>query len=381
MPWESKTVEEIRKEFIEAAKSSKSLSALCREFGISRPTAYKWLEREQKGEPLSDRSKAPLTRPGKTPPDMERLILKIREENPGWGGKTIHKVLENEGHIDLPCAKTINNILKRNNCISKEESLKHTPYIRYEKELCNEMWQTDFKGEFKLLDGNYCFPLTILDDKSRFSIAIKPALRTSGIVIPAFKQAFYEYGMPKSILSDNGTPFAGFRQGYTHFEKFLMNHDILPIHGRVRHPQTQGKIERFHRSMKYELLKHNAFKDIDEADYALQNWRIKYNEVRPHEALGMRCPAEVYQRSEREYNDVVKKYEYGGQFHVIKVNSWGYVRFDKWQEYLSETMIGEFLEFRPNPLGDSFFVCYRNFSIAEFSSIDGKLLNRRIRRL
>ena len=133
--------------------------------------------------------------------------------------------------------------------------------------------------------------------------------------------------------------------------------------------------------MKYELLKHNAFKDIDEADSALQNWRIKYNEVRPHEALGMRCPAEVYQRSEREYNDVVKKYEYGGQFHVIKVNSWGYVRFDKWQEYLSETMIGEFLEFRPNPLGDSFFVCYRNFSIAEFSSIDGKLLNRRIRRL
>jgi len=381
MPWESKTVEEIRKEFIEAAKSSKNLSALCREFGISRPTAYKWLERDQNGESLSDRSKAPVTRPGKTSPDMERLILKVREENPGWGGKTIHKVLENEGHIDLPCAKTINNILKRNNCISKEESLKHTPYIRYEKECCNEMWQTDFKGEFKMLDGNYCFPLTVLDDKSRFSIAIKPSLKTSGIVIPTFKQAFYEYGMPKSILSDNGPQFAGFRQGYTQFEKFLMNHDILPIHGRVKHPQTQGKIERFHRSMKYELLKNSTFKDIHEAASALQNWRIKYNEIRPHEALGMRCPAEVYQRSEKEYNDVVKKYEYGGQFHVIKVNSWGYVRFDKWQEYLSETMIGEFVEFRPNPLGDSFFVCYRNFSIAEFSSIDGKLLNRRIHRL
>lgn len=381
MPWESKTVEEIRKEFIEAAKSSKNLSALCREFGISRPTAYKWLEREQNGEPLSDKSKAPVTRPGKTSPDMESLILKMREKNPGWGGKTIHKVLENKGHIDLPCAKTINNILKRNNCISKEESLKHTPYIKYEKECCNEMWQTDFKGEFKMLDGNYCFPLTILDDKSRFSIAIKPSLRTSGIVIPAFKQAFYEYGMPKSILSDNGSQFSGFKQGYTQFEKFLMNHDILPIHGRVKHPQTQGKIERFHRSMKYELLKHNKFKNINEADSALQNWRIKYNEIRPHEALGMRCPAEVYQRSEREYIDEVKNYEYGGQFHVIKVNSWGYVRFDKWQEYLSETMIGEFVEFRPNPLGDSFLVCYRNFSIAEFSSIDGKLLNRRIRRL
>lgn len=381
MPWESKTVEKLREEFIEAAKVSTNLSALCREFGISRPTAYKWLEREQRGETLSNKSKAPLTQPGKTSPETEKLILKVRKENPGWGGKTIHKVLENEGHINLLCAKTINNILKRNNCISKEESLKHTPYIRYEKEYCNEMWQTDFKGEFKLPDGNLNSPLTILDDRSRYSIAIKPVLRTANVVISAFKQAFYEYGVPKSVLSDNGGQFAGFRQGYTHFEKFLMNHDILPIHGRVKHPQTQGKTERFHRSMKYELLKHNTFKDINEADSALQNRRIKYNEIRPHEALGMRCPAEVYRRSEREYNDVVKKYEYGGQFHVIKVNSWGYVRFDKWQEYLSETMIGEFVEFRPNPIGDSFFACYRNFSIAEFSAIDGKLLRRHIKRL
>lgn len=381
MPWRNKTVEEIRKEFVEAAQKEGNISQLCREYGISRPTAYKWIKRAANGEELSDKSKAPHNKANKTSPETEREVLLIRQDNPGWGGKTINKVLLNSGCDDVPCPKTINNILKRNGCITHEESLKHRPFKRFEKSECNEMWQTDFKGEFKMLDGNYCFPLDILDDKSRFCIAIKPVLRTANTVIPTFKEAFYEYGMPKSILSDNGAQFAGFKKGYTQFEKWLMNHDILPIHGRVMHPQTQGKIERFHRSMKYELLKHKAFKDINEAEIALRDWRTKYNEIRPHEALDMKCPAEVYQRSSREYVDKVERYEYSGAYHVIKINSWGYARFAAWQEYLSETMVGEFVEFRPNPLGDSFFACYRNFVIAEFSAIDGSLLNRNIRRL
>lgn len=199
--------------------------------------------------------------------------------------------------------------------------------------------------------------------------------------MPAFKQAFYEYGVPNSVLSDNGAQFAGFRHGFTQFEKWLMNHDVLPIHGRIKHPQTQGKIERFHGTMKRELLNHVVCDDIEAANRMLQNWRLKYNNIRPHEALGMKCPADVYTRSSKEYTDEIEKYEYGGQYHVIKVNSWGYVRFDKWQIYLSETMIGELIEFRPNPLGDSFFACYRNFKIAEFSTFDGSLINRSISRL
>lgn len=187
--------------------------------------------------------------------------------------------------------------------------------------------------------------------------------------------------MPESVLSDNGAQFAGFRQGYTQFEKWLMNNDILPIHGRLSHPQTQGKIERFHRTMKDELLKHTMMLDIDDANRQLQLWRDKYNNIRPHESLGMKCPSEVYTPSIRTYCDKIKPYEYGGQFHVIRVNSWGYARFDKWQVYLSETMINEQVEFRPNPHGDSFVVCYRNFKIAEFSTVDGKLLNRSIHRL
>ena len=381
MPWESKTVEEIRKEFIEAAQTSNNFSLLCREFGITRRTGYKWIERSKQTVDLSDRSHARKVINNKTSLETENIILTLRKENPGWGAKRLHKVLENQGYENLPCIKTFNNILKRNNCIAEEESLKHKPFVRFEKEYCNEMWQTDFKGEFLTRDNNKCFPLDIIDDHSRFLIKIKALTNTVNAVIPCFKEAFYEYGMPNSILSDNGCQFAGFRQGYTHFERWLMNHNILPIHGRIKHPQTQGKIERFHRTMKQELLKHNIFEDITHADEALQSWRLKYNNIRPHEALNMKCPAEVYKPSNRTYRDKVDEFEYGGQYHIIKVNSWGYVRFNNWQIYLSETLIGEYIEFRPNPLGDSFIACYRNFKIGEFSNETGKLLNRKISRL
>lgn len=381
MPWESKTVEDLRKEFIVAAKDCRNFSALCREFNITRRTGYKWLARYKDGETLANKSKAPFVIANRTPLETEKLIINLRSDNPGWGAKTIKKVLENQGNTDIPCVKTVNNILNRYDCISNEESLKHQPFKRFEKDKCNELWQTDFKGEFLTADGKYCFPLDILDDHSRFLIKIKPHLSTANVVKSTFEAAFNTYGMPDAVLSDNGAQFAGFRHGYTQFEKWLMNHDILPIHGRIKHPQTQGKIERFHRTLKEELLKHTTFSDIADADKQLQEWREKYNNIRPHEALGMRCPAEVYTSSNREYNENISKYEYSGQYHIIKVNSWGYVRFDKWQSYLSETMINEYIEFRPNPHGDSYIACYRNFKIAEFDAQTGERINRKISRL
>jgi len=380
MPWESKTVKEQREEFVEAARNG-NISKLCREFGISRPTAYKWMRRAEAGLDLNDANRAPHRKPGKTNETTERRILSIREDNPAWGGKTIHKVLENQGCETLPCIKTVSNILKRNGYISPEESLKHMPFQRFEKEECNEMWQTDFKGEFLTKDGRTCYPLDILDDHSRFLIKIAPSESTRSVVMPAFREAFEEFGMPRSVLSDNGAQFAGFRKGYTQFEKWLMNLDVLPIHGRIKHPQTQGKIERLHRTMKAELLSGTDFEDIADAETHLQEWRKKYNEIRPHAALQMRCPAQVYCPSSRRFPEKISKFEYSGQYHVIKVNSWGYVRFDKWQIYLSETMIGENIEFRPNPNGDSFSACYRNFTIAEFNTQTGELIHRRISRL
>ena len=279
MPWECKTVEEIRREFVIAAKKEKNFSKLCREYGITRKTGYKWLERFENNEGLSDRNKSPHNSPNKTPVEIEELILGLRKENPGWGAKTIKKVLENRGETGLPCVKTVNNILNRYGCISPEESMKRIPYIRFEKERCNEMWQTDFKGEFLMGNNKYCFPLDILDDHSRFLIQITPTESTANFVIACFKRAFEEYGLPDSILSDNGAQFAGFRNGFTQFEKWLMNLDVLPIHERIKHPQTQGKIERFHRTLKDELLKHIVFDDIEDADRQLQRWRYKYNKI------------------------------------------------------------------------------------------------------
>ena len=139
----------------------------------------------------------------------------------------------------------MNNILNRYGCISAEESAKHKLLSDLKGSVQRNV-AGDFKGQFKMADNNYCFPLNIFDDHSRFVIKIAPNLGTANVVIPTFRSAFEEFGMPESVLSDNGAQFAGFRQGYTQFEKWLMNNDILPIHGRLSHPQTQGKIERFH---------------------------------------------------------------------------------------------------------------------------------------
>ncbi len=381
MPWECKTVEDQRREFAQAAMYCSNFSALCREFGITRRTGLKWVERYQTHQPLTDRSRRPHTTPTRTPEDVELLVLAVRTENPGWGAKTIREVLERQGYQNLPCVKTVNNILNRYGCITPEESLKHQPFTRFEKDQCNVMWQTDFKGEFRMGDNNYCYPLTILDDHSRFSLKIAPRLSTANVVIPVFLEVFREYGMPDSILSDNGAQFAGFRKGYTQFEKWLMDLDILPIHGRIKHPQTQGKIERFHRTMKQELLNHVQIADIADADKKFAVWRDKYNNIRPHEALNMRTPGEVYLPSQRQYKEKIEKFEYGGEYHIIKINNWGYARFAGFQVYLSETMADQYIEFRPGPDGKTFFACYRNFKIAEFDTEDGQLIHRSIARL
>lgn len=381
MPWECKTVEDQRREFAQAAMYCKNFSALCREFGITRRTGLKWKERYTACQPLTDRSRKPHTTPTRTPEEVELLILAVRAENPGWGAKTIHRVLERRGCQNLPCVKTVNNILHRYGCISSEESQKRQPYTSFEKERCNVMWQTDFKGEFRMKDNNYCYPLTILDDHSRYSLRIAPRLSTANVVIPVFTEVFQQYGMPDSILSDNGAQFAGFRKGYTQFEKWLIDLDILPIHGRIKHPQTQGKIERFHRTMKHELLNHTEIADIEDAQTKFRLWQDKYNNLRPHEALGMKTPGEVYEPSQRQYESKVKEFEYGGEHHVLKVNSWGYVRFNGWQVYLSETMANQYIEFRTSSDGETFVACYRNFKIAEFDTEDGQLIHRSIARL
>ena len=249
MPWEQKTVMQERESFVADVENRiDTVTALCNQYGISRKTGYKWIRRAAEGQRLCDQSRCPHQQPSKTAWETEELILALREANPSWGGKTIKAVLESAGFEGIPSAKTCGNILKRNGCIDPLEAKKHRPFQRFEREKCNELWQTDFKGDFLLGDHTRCYPLTILDDHSRFSIRIEPKDAAKG-VIESFTQAFQEYGLPDAVLSDNGSQFSGFKGGYTQFERFLMDLDVAPIHGRIMHPQTQGKIERFHRTL------------------------------------------------------------------------------------------------------------------------------------
>lgn len=378
MSWETKTVMEQRKEFLkEIAEGKESVSAVCRKYGISRKTGYKWIKRADQGLPLSDQSRRPHRYPRQTTSEIEHEVIRIRQEHPAWGGKTIRAVLEAKGVEGLPSDKTCCNILKRNGLIDPVESSKHTAFQRFEKEQCNEMWQTDFKGDFRLGNGMRCYPLTILDDHSRYSIRIEPKSSATGLK-DSFIEAFKEYGLPNSVLSDNGAQFAGAHKGLSFFERFLMDLDILPIHGRPVHPQTQGKIERFHRTLKREAL--NVIPaDMDDARIRLNNWRWLYNEMRPHHALGMKTPSSIYQSSKREYFEP-KPYEYDEGARLIKVNNWGYLRFGPIQLFLSEAMADTYVEIRFAE-NDTFTIHYRNYQIASLDALEQKLIERRIRKL
>ena len=377
MPWGNKSVEELRESFLFEVEQSGNISKVCRKYGITRRTGYKWLKREANGEDLNDKSRKPKRIANKTDVETENLILSVREDNPSWGGRMIHDYLLKQGKKQLPSPRTCCNILSRNGCILPEESKKHQAFKRFTREHCNDLWQTDFKGDFPLLDMKRCHPLSIIDDCSRFAIKIDCKLDTKGTT-DSFRVAFYSYGKPKSVLSDNGWQFRGLHGGYTQFERWLMEHDVLPIHGRIMHPQTQGKVERFHRTMKYEFLNGRQFRDINDVRKQMEQWRIKYNEERPHLALNSKTPAEIYTPSERTYSEKVLKYDYDG--HTRKVNNKGYLRFAHWQIYLSETMADTILEIAGNAIGDSFNIYFRNFKIAEIDANEGKLINRKISR-
>jgi transposase InsO family protein len=380
MPWMERRVKMLREDFIaQSEQEDRNISALCKEFDISRKTGYKWIKRYQENGSLEDQNRKPKTNRSKTDEKIEKLILEIRQERLGWGARKIQAFLSHKGY-EMPCVRTVNNILKRNGLISLEASLARKPFKRFEREQNNELWQADFKGDILMLDGDRCYPLTILDDHSRYALLIEPR-HDQRDVLRSFIPVFRHYGLPEAILTDNGRNFAGLKNGYTLFERALMDQNILPIHGRVYHPQTQGKIERFHRSMENEVLKLHRPLNFAEASELLEQWKGVYNFERPHEALGDRCPAQVYTPSQRSYLENVQPYEYGSKYHLIKINNWGYLRFADFQIYISETFRDTRVQLIPSEGDDSVLVCYRNFAIAKIDVTSGDLLSRKAYRL
>ena len=380
MPWEGKTMLELREEFVERVlRGEASKTALCREYGISRRTGDKWIGRYQKGEPMSDRSRAPGSIANRTTAATEAAIVALRRKHPVLGAKKLKRMLENEG-MAAPAYSTINAILHRNGLIAKEASMAATPQKRFEKERPNEMWQADFKGHFAMLDGNRCHPLAILDDYSRYCLCIdaKENERYEGTK-ESFVRVFQRSGMPDTLLCDNGNPWGTAQStGYTHFEVWLMDLGILTIHGRPRHPQTQGKEERFNGTLYREHIKHRSIGNRTQAQQGFNEYRTFYNHERPHHALDLSTPAERYCASDRKLPAGVVEWVYHTGVDVRKVKSAGYFSFRGQGYFLSEAFGGlEVGLAESHSTAGLFYVLYRQFCVAKLNVDDRAVLARK----
>jgi transposase InsO family protein len=314
-----------------ASQPNANISQLCRSFGISRPTGYLWLKRYAKEgkNGLIERSRKPQCSPHQTEKSMEELIVLTRLSHPQWGGDKIKTFLINQGHTKVPTEKTIDRILKRYGCINPEESQKRQPFIRFEHEHPNDLWQMDFKGHFPLGQAR-CHPLTLLDDHSRFCLLIKACANEQGETVKsALISVFKEYGLPRRMTMDNGPPwgYSGNQQRYTELCAWLIRLGIQVSHSRPRHPQTQGKLERFHRTLNGELIQAYSLEDMEEAQLAFDWWRKMYNEERPHDAIGMLVPKRRYEPSQIKYPEKLRPIEYSSDLEVRKVNSKGEIYF------------------------------------------------------
>lgn len=360
MPWKVRDHMSSRREFVLlASQEGANVAQLCRNFGVSRKTAYKWLSRaEEEGEQglggtLGDHSRRPLHSPNQTAKEVERKVLDIREAHPAWGGRKIRARLCHLAVTDsviVPSASTITEILRRNGLIDPRESAKRVAYRRFERESPNELWQMDFKGHFALSGSGRCHPLTVLDDHSRYAVGLQACGDEKGETVQReLTKIFRTHGIPWQMLMDNGSPWGGADEfGESWLTVWMMKLGIRVSHGRPYHPQTQGKDERFHRTLKAEVLSGEPMRNLEEASRRFARWREVYNGERPHEALGMATPVSRYRVSERKFPETIPSFEYGDGDAVRKVQSGGWLNFEGTEYRLSKAFRGEAVAIRVN---------------------------------
>jgi len=360
MPFETRSVMEQKIDFVKLyEQGSISMSELCRRFAVTRRIGYKWIRRYQSHgiDGLENRSKRPKNSPRKTSHKIEQLVVKVRNSDPEWGAKKIHKILQRDyGYNikDLPSVTTINNILKRNGLIDQANSLKNLKIQRFEYESSNELWQMDFKGDFLLGNKKRCYPLTMTDDHSRYNLCLQALENQRYLSVKEqLTSVFRIYGLPDKILCDNGSPWgmAGNNNRHedcriTKIEKWLIRLKIRMIHGRAYHPQTQGKLERYHRTLKSELLNHRIFKSHRECQISFDEWRNKYNYKRPHESLKQETPSTRYVPSNRVYPEKLPEIEYPETDYKRKVNKKGHIWFKGRPHRVGKALYGDYVGVR-----------------------------------
>ena len=312
MPWKERTIVEERMRFVLRLKDGESMASLCREFGISRVTGYKIYERyEECGlEGLTDRAKRPYRYANQLPPQVEAMIVATRRERPTWGARKIRERLLRKlpSEVKVPACSTIHTVMDRHELVPRQKrsrtKAQGTPLSPGLTP--NTLWCTDYKGEFMLGDKRYCYPLTLTDHASRF-ILLCEAMESvrEQPVFTVYERIFKERGLPDAIRSDNGVPFAS-PNGLFNLSKLSVWWLRLGINiERIKpgRPQQNGRHERMHRTLKAEATR-PAGSNFLQQQAKFDAFIDEFNNERPHEALNMKCPAEVYQPSIREYRGI-----------------------------------------------------------------------------
>lgn len=329
MPWGVVSLMSLRQEFVELLeKRVVSFSELCRRHRISRKTGYKWLGRyrEHGIDGLADQSRRPKNSPAKLSKSTEQAVLELRQCHPRWGARKIRRLLKDRGQPQ-PASSTITTLFHRHGLIEPSAQAKPN-WQRFEREVANSLWQMDFKGPLVTLAGP-AHALTVLDDHSRFSLCLKALPDQKGESVKhALSETFRLYGLPNSMLMDNGAPWGGQpAHPYTTLTMWLLRLNVRVSHSRPYHPQTMGKDERFHGTLSRELLENRQWKDLSDLDGAFEQFRHKYNFIRPHQALNLEVPASRYQVSLRSYPETLPPIEYESGVSVRKVQQKGEISF------------------------------------------------------
>ena len=371
MPWRTESVMDQRVEFVlRAQEAEESLAALCREYGISRPTGYLWLQRYHEVgsvSGLAERSRRPLQSPGQTAADIEAAVLALRDKT-AWGGPKIARALARKGVWVAPA--TAQRILKRSGRVVPPKVAKTK--LRFAREQCNELAQMDFKGDYTLRRGK-CYPLSLLDDCSRYLHGLWPLCSPGGEGVKRSLEGYFRaHGVPLSLLLDHGTPwFSTTNQyGLTWLAVWLLKQGVILRYSGIRHPQTQGKVERFHQTLKRRTKHRGEPTTMAEWEHWAVMFRQEYNYERPHEALDYKTPGEVYQAVNlRAYQEQPRAWEYSGGV-VKQLDSQGLLYYRQQRYFVSEALASE--RVRVDELEGKLLVTFRHLTVREIDLRTGE---------
>ncbi len=341
MPWKEVKPMEERTRFIARLLEGDKMTDLCREYGISRKTGYKFLSRFEKLGPqgLYDLSRRPLSIPHKTQDVLERVIIEFKKLKPTWGPKKI-KVRLGQLHpgVEFPAASTMGEILERHGLVKHRNKRRFRerlyPTSMAEAKQCNEIWAVDYKGQFQLQNKRYCYPLTVSDCFSRFLLGCESFEDTKTLgARDAFEAIFEEYGLPDAIRSDNGAPFSSSSLGgLSELSVWWLRLGIRPERIEPGHPEQNGRHERMHRTLKESTTRPPASNHLQQQE-KFDEFRSDFNFERPHEALEMKTPGSLYHPSSKSYREANKEPEY--PFHDLTrtVMKTGHIKHLKQAEF------------------------------------------------